>query len=160
MTAKHAGYLDRLFRPHSLIALAEEHLRDFECQFDGFIGTGVSGAAVVSLLGYHFNKPFAIVRKDDGSHSWTRVETSAVDGRFLIVDDLVASGRTMVNIVRAMKREMDNVQVVGAWMYQGNAQSHPGLYKGRKMGRLWDDYGDSLLLEEFERIVEELNRVS
>lgn len=69
-----------------------------DLEYDTIIGTGLSGALVVPTLARELDKHWAIVRKEDGSHSSNMVE-GTVGRRWLFVDDFVDSGATMRRVI-------------------------------------------------------------
>lgn len=69
-------------------------------KFDSFVGRGVSGITVASMLAYRMNKNLVVVRKDKhNSHSNLMVEGIIHDRHtFIIVDDFIETGSTIDTI--------------------------------------------------------------
>lgn len=120
------SYLGKALRdPHKLIRNAKKALKDVD--FDTFIGTGVSGTLAVGMLSVVFpNKNFAIVRKDESSHSPFMVEGS-IGEKWIFVDDFISSGatlrRTMKQIVNAVTEakgwgKIKFPEYVGTFLYE------------------------------------------
>jgi len=67
--------------------------------FDTIAVCGVSGLLLGPILAYEMGKRLVVVRKkDDSSHSCSMIEGYCGD-KYVIVDDLIASGAT-VNLIR------------------------------------------------------------
>ena len=71
--------------------------------FDAIAYRGMSGAGVATTLGYLFGKPLVLVRKKGvESHSCKIAEGALGAKRILVVDDCIATGSTLVCMVRDM----------------------------------------------------------
>lgn len=71
---------------------------------DHIIVTGVSGLAFAAAFSEYCDFPYAVVRKDDRTHSQLLIEGAGAEyKRGVIVDDLVESGETVNNIVKRYK---------------------------------------------------------
>lgn len=69
--------------------------------FDAIAYRGMSGAGVATTLGYLFGKPLLLVRKGNVScHTSRRTEGAVKAERILVVDDCIATGETLVTMVR------------------------------------------------------------
>lgn len=96
-----------------------------DLEYDTIVGTGLSGALVVPTLARELDKHWAIVRKEDGSHSDNMIE-GAVGRRWLFVDDFVDSGATVRRVIATMTDELDYYMrthgfvtaCVGIWEYE------------------------------------------
>lgn len=83
-------------------------IRDFlkkkKIKFDSFVGRGVSGITMASMLAYSMNKNLVIVRKDrTNNHSGQLVEGIITnEHQFIIIDDFVETGETIEQIDRAI----------------------------------------------------------
>ncbi len=94
-------------------------------EFDSMVGTGLSGAMVIPLLAYVFDKPFAIIRKetDVDNHSCEKFE-GVIQGRWLFVDDFIASGHTLRTVTAAVRDIVGErnklITCVGAYQYMRN----------------------------------------
>lgn len=104
--------------------LYEEALSVFskhDVEFDTMIGTGMSGALVIPRLAEKFDCHWAVIRKDGvDSHATKRVE-GRVGKQWLLVDDLICSGRTAQRVVDCVQRFSEEndfwTEFVGAYLY-------------------------------------------
>ena len=120
------SYIEELFNPthrHDMLAAARKTLPADVT----LVGTGVSGSISVVTLATALELPFAIVRRPgDGSHSYSA--SNSVDGyvegylehqRWVFVDDFVATGATLLRVLRAMKKQFPDSEYAGAWFTIG-----------------------------------------
>lgn len=74
--------------------------------FDTIAVRGISGVTFGTLLAHALEKNLCIIRKKDGSHSSNKIESGQnIQGRYIIVDDLVDTGRTVGKIIQTIKKE-------------------------------------------------------
>lgn len=118
---RRAGYLTPAFAP-DLREMART-LRDqtMGLKFDTLVGTGLSGALVVPYLGRALRKHWGIVRKEGGGvHSGNTFEGS-LGSRWIMVDDLIDTGRTVERVTEAVRVLADSADHVtefaGFWGY-------------------------------------------
>jgi adenine/guanine phosphoribosyltransferase-like PRPP-binding protein len=118
----HASYLQ------PIIEDADRMVQNFRAKmrtvdFDTVVGTGISGTLAAQLFARALGIHFAIVRKEDGSHSNNKVEGN-VGKRWVFVDDLVCSGETRTRVRESMKQFcLDHhfeSEYVGDYMYYSN----------------------------------------
>ena len=87
---------------------------------DTLVGTGLSGALVIPRLADILDKRWAIVRKDDGSHSNNPVE-GQIGHKWMFVDDFISSGNTLLkvkNVISKISRDWDfPTKYVGTYEY-------------------------------------------
>lgn len=82
----------------------EEISQDVE--FDAIAVSGYSGSLIVAPIALALNKNIILVRKDDEvCYSKFQVE-GPMDGRYIILDDLICTGRTVSRIVRKIKQHL------------------------------------------------------
>jgi hypothetical protein len=94
-------------------------------KYDTIIGTGISGALVIPAIGRAARKSWALIRKDGTrSHANGQHFEGEIGDRFIIVDDFVNTGKTVVDILRKVTLahvEMGGYQpkpiFVGVWQY-------------------------------------------
>jgi hypoxanthine phosphoribosyltransferase len=106
------GYFDMAFGDSAeLIANAERTLKGLKVDFNGMVAIGLSGVLVLPLLARHFDVPFFAVRKEGvechdgyGAGSYGR---GTIGSRWILVDDFVASGRTIETAKRRVKGAID-----------------------------------------------------
>ena len=117
MAYTHASWLKPLFNANDLQDIARmlaneinEDKKNF--RIDGIAIRGVSGSVIGGILSYLTDLPIVIVRKKETKrHSSLRVEYLDEDMRrktyrYVIVDDLIASGKTVDIIVEDIGKEM------------------------------------------------------
>lgn len=121
---QHAFYMSHAFGDaQGIIEDARDALKGIS--YDSLVGTGLSGALVVPLLGRALDKHWMIVRKDeDGSHSHRKGEGS-LGARWVFVDDLIDSGRTAKRIQREVSKICEQAK---------HETSHVGSYLYNPMG--------------------------
>lgn len=123
---KSASYLNgAITRINGIVKAAERSLSSVE--FDGFVGTGLSGTMVVPVLAFAMGKRFAIVRKADdvGHHSSGTVESGLDPGdHWIFVDDFLSSGNTRQRVIDAMG-DHQRVEYIGDYLYNGRCAFTP-----------------------------------
>jgi adenine/guanine phosphoribosyltransferase-like PRPP-binding protein len=72
-------------------------------KFDTIAFRGMSGALVVPEVAAKINKPMLMIRKSDGHHSSWSVEGNTNLKSYIIIDDLIASGATVKNILEGVE---------------------------------------------------------
>jgi len=71
-------------------------------KFNGLVATGVSGLLALAPLALALKMPFAVVRKSNKNHSGCRVEGEEDITKYLIIDDFIDSGDTIIKIYKEM----------------------------------------------------------
>jgi orotate phosphoribosyltransferase len=94
-------------------------------EFDTLAFSGVSGAAVGFVLAHLLDKEVIIVRKPDerrraGQHY--NVEGYIKAKRYIIVDDIVASGTTAARVIRGVRVVAPTAELVGILTYDNRAK--------------------------------------
>ena len=108
-----SNYHDRTYNPRSLKATVNRVVRYLEklqkkVKFDAIAFSGTSGAAIAypvsAIAGYHL---INVRREPYKQHHGSKIEASGNRKiyRYIILDDFIASGRTIKLIVRAIKKE-------------------------------------------------------
>jgi len=126
-----SSYLsDALFNVDKLLKTAVEKLEGV--QFDSIVGTGLSGTLVIPFLAREMRKHFAIVRKsNDSDHAEASIEGMILD-KWIIVDDLISSGRTVRRIKDAVQEKSVGKwdSTIGRYDYQtvGDNSRYMGYY--------------------------------
>jgi hypothetical protein len=97
----HSGYLDQILQTDRLRETSEKAALILAgLDFDAIAFSGMSGALIAPVLALALNKTLIMVRKfGDDSHSVEQRNGALVEGdfgahRYVIVDDLISSGRT------------------------------------------------------------------
>jgi adenine/guanine phosphoribosyltransferase-like PRPP-binding protein len=128
--ADNCGYMGEAFnvggRPELLARLQArlELARKVGPEFDSLAFRGVSGAMIAPSLADRLSLGIVAIRKpNDGSHSSAQVEASWGASRYVIVDDLISSGRTCRAIIEA--GDEARLTCVGILLY---AQPAGGAY--------------------------------
>lgn len=102
--------------------------------FDAIAYRGMSGAGIATTIGYLFDKPLIMVRKDVKScHSSSLVEGAIFSKRIIIIDDCISTGNTLIttvdDIVKHRKRHLyeDSFEVVAILLYNDYGNYNVGL---------------------------------
>ncbi len=82
-----------------------------DVDFDTIVVTGVSGLLFGPATAHAMGKRLVVVRKrNESSHSREKIEGELLDGaKFIILDDLVDSGTTLINILEAIDAHSSRV---------------------------------------------------
>lgn len=135
----HTSYLGRVYNVSQFakvveqaIAMARQALR--ETKFDTIAFTGTSGAALAYILSNELGIPLICVRKkDDGSHFQNgqngRLEGNTAAERYLIVDDFICGGGTILDIIDTINKSIKKAKCVGILLYD-YSRSHRSEYQG------------------------------
>lgn len=106
----HTGYLGHLESPDTLnekVCEILQFLRDDPRDFDAIVVTGLSGMVLGSIIAHQLGKQLTIVRKkprEESSHASYIVEGLLTrDHKFIILDDLICTGRTRDRIMQEMR---------------------------------------------------------
>jgi orotate phosphoribosyltransferase len=89
-----------------LLSRAEGLIHQFKLKPTGIVGTGLSGVTFATLLAHHLRiNPVFVRKENDGTHSSHLIEgvDRSILNRFLIVDDTIDSGKTILRIVKTLK---------------------------------------------------------
>lgn len=110
----HTYYLTDYIRTDRLKALLPKLVRILKTvEFDAFAFRGNSGALVSVPLALKMNKTMLLVRKEKDCHSNRFVEGDLGARRYVIVDDTIATGRTVAAIVREINAVAPSAKCVG-----------------------------------------------
>ena len=112
-------YLHRVLDPKSLneqINIISRRLRKYKNDFDTIAIRGMSGALVGSAVAIKLGKGITIVRKKENRHSYRDVEGNKEHTRYVIIDDLIATGSTIEEI-RENMTTFNNGVCVGIILY-------------------------------------------
>lgn len=85
--------------------------------FDAIAFRGLSGALFAPILAMRLNKTLLAVRKGEDSHSSQMVEGDFGAKRYIIVDDFIAGGSTVYNIMKEIHSEVKHAECVGFFGY-------------------------------------------
>jgi adenine/guanine phosphoribosyltransferase-like PRPP-binding protein len=111
----------------AIIGYFIKKLRAFEVEhgaFDTFAFCGMSGALIAPILAHLMEKELLMIRKnggDDGSNASRDgfyVEGFVRARRIIVVDDLIGTGATMVNIRRGITAKCPEAKFVALLLYE------------------------------------------
>lgn len=105
---------------NNIIKTAYKRLKRHAHKFDAIAFTGMSGGLVAPALAAKLKKPLLMVRKGSLkglTHSTKRVEGITYAQTYLIIDDCIATGRTIKRIKRAITKFAPMAKPVGIYMY-------------------------------------------
>lgn len=115
------GYLYKVLDVESLKrtnGLMTKLLKAHDSEFDAIAFRGMSGAMIAPMLAAKLKKNLLMVRKpDQQAHSSRAVEGILAPQRYVIVDDLISSGRTIDSIVEEIKNFSNGSQCIGIALY-------------------------------------------
>jgi len=100
---------------------ARFHLDPITEEFESIACSGVSGMLFAPVLAHLMHKTVTVVRKDEGTHSKCMVEGNLTHGlRYVVVDDCMASGKTVETIYRNIKAKVPTAKCVAVYLYYSN----------------------------------------
>ena len=76
--------------------------------FDSICFRGLSGALIAPKVAHVLGKPLLAVRKGEHCHSNYKVEGHAIGARAILIDDLIDSGKTVAEILKAFKDDSED----------------------------------------------------
>lgn len=120
-------YSDRLSDLAQTVAEAVEDLTPYLSQFDFIAVTGMSGALVGSPVAIALDKPLTLIRKDSDSNHGSPMIVGHLKGRYIFLDDFLASGKTRLTVIEKLKaydrnqryydRNHKDMEYVGDYLY-------------------------------------------
>lgn len=127
-------YLERVFNPESfqltIKSMVQNVSRVFEeTPFEALAFMGQSGAAIAYPLSYLLQMPLILVRKDDDSSHHVKLrridrlrylEGEVHANTFLIVDDQIESGASILKIIERIRDYNPNARCVGVMLFGNN----------------------------------------
>lgn len=122
----HADYMRRAFDSiDDMWAKMEKRVAHVE--YDTMVGIGLSGTLVVPTLARQAGKYWAIVRKEDNSHSTNRFE-GEIGRTWLFVDDFINTGHTLKTVQGIIEDIFADyygysTKYVGTYLYQWDRYS-------------------------------------
>ena len=93
--------------------------------FDTIAVRGVSGLLIGPVLAHLMGKELLVIRKGDSverSTSYHLIEGHIAVKRYIIADDLIASGSTCVRIIHAVRKEAPKATLVGILLYNDTTE--------------------------------------
>jgi len=108
-------------------------------KFDAIAYTGCSGALVAPTIAYLLNKHLIVVRKDEGAHSFNRVEGYVNKNEpinYIIIDDFIETGKTINTIYEkiadAAGNLPSNIILKGIFLWNSWRRDKSIVIKGKK----------------------------
>lgn len=111
----HSTYLHECLESRKLkriITAVVKRLYPIRHTFDSIAFRGASGALVAPAVAAKLGKHLLLVRKGEGSHSYHQVEGNVATEKYIIIDDIVASGETVEAIVNAIQRRQEAINLL------------------------------------------------
>lgn len=137
-----SSYLETVLDPKHLQRLVDYFVpllqeMDKVHPFDSIAFRGLSGAMLSPILAMKLDKGMVAVRKETQCHSAYQVEGAMYGhNRFIIVDDLVSSGGTIMEIIRMVNQVQDQrATFVGLVLYKSIIED-PNDYISRWNNRI------------------------
>ena len=89
-------------------------------RFDAIAFRGFSGAIVAPAVAMLFGKPLMLIRKETrNSHGEIYEGSKRVNLRYIIIDDFIATGKTLEAIMQVVNRHVFNAHLVAVFFYNG-----------------------------------------
>jgi hypothetical protein len=149
-----SGYLEAVLTPDGLdgaINRTVDALRPLADRFEVVAVRGVSGSLVGPAAAWVLGKHLLVVRKEKKHHSFSEVEGPCGEYRYVIIDDLVATGDTVRSVVVAVAGSSPLSRCVGVYLYnEGNCWAGTAEFFSRPEAPPW------LHAEDFDRRVSRL----
>lgn len=83
------------------------------------VGTGLSGAMMLTLLSHHTKTPCTLVRKkNSSSHSNLEIEGEMDFDDYVIIDDQIDTGATIEHITNVIKSKNPRARLAGILLYE------------------------------------------
>jgi adenine/guanine phosphoribosyltransferase-like PRPP-binding protein len=117
---------------NKIIIKAVCDLRKISKDFDSIACCGVSGLMVVPQIAEILNKNILVVRKDERRYSDFTTEGIA-PFRYVVIDDLICSGKTVKHITDTIKEEYPRARALGVYCYLPEECGYPATDKGSKL---------------------------
>jgi len=102
--------------------------------FDTVAFIGLSGAVVAPIIAYELEKELLMIRKQGGqdkSNSGQWIEGHHTAKRVVVVDDLISSGRTMSQVMYALRELQDttspDIKIVGLLLHRSYVDGDYGV---------------------------------
>lgn len=137
-----SSYLDIAIVPEKrkdIISKLARKINSSKLEFDTIAFTGVSGALIGPALADKLNKKMIIVRKKETkTHAYRKAEgfykfsTSHKEVKYIIIDDVIDSGKTIVTIIQRIDKVsmlgktngLKNNCCVGIFLYNDSTKEH------------------------------------
>lgn len=117
---------------NKIIIKAVCDLRKITKEFDSIACCGVSGLMVVPQIAEILNKNILVVRKDERRYSDFATEGVA-PFRYVVIDDLICSGKTVKHITDTIKEEYPRARSLGVYCYLPEECGYSADNEGSKL---------------------------
>jgi adenine/guanine phosphoribosyltransferase-like PRPP-binding protein len=117
---------------NKIIIKAVCDLRKISKDFDSIACCGVSGLMVVPQIAEILNKNILVVRKDERRYSDFTTEGVA-PFRYVVIDDLICSGKTIKHITDTIKEEYPRARALGVYCYLPEECAYPATDENSKL---------------------------
>jgi hypoxanthine phosphoribosyltransferase len=102
-------------------------IRDNVFQFDGIVARGVSGMLFGPILANQFNLKFIVARKKHelsagNSHASFQLEGNYDIKKYVIVDDCISSGNTVLGIIADMHYGIPTAEYAGTFLWNDGSK--------------------------------------
>ena len=100
-------------------------------KFNAIAFRGISGALIAPVIAHSLKKEIIAVRKSEKRHSSSKVEGvgKTTTANYIIIDDLIDSGKTMRDIIDAITKANPRYNLVGIILYTSTRKAS-WYYKG------------------------------
>ncbi len=95
-------------------------LKSHQDEFDGIVISGYSASLIGPIIAYKMKKHVAVVSKESETRHSSYICEGYHHQRWLFIDDLVSSGRTLKRVVDGVKEIEGSVVGVALYMTPGN----------------------------------------
>ena len=126
----HSIYLRRIFRPRQLKKTVNKvgkkiaELKECGMKIDSVAFSGNSGAGIAYPLSFKTGIPLICVRKGERSHGSKVESVNAEIESYIIVDDCIASGRTVNHILDDIEFWVsEKIKCVGIILYDDDCEN-------------------------------------
>lgn len=102
---------------HLFISKAVQTLQKITDDFDTVACCGTSGLLVISQIAEQLNKNILIIRKKNDSKYSPFMYEGVIPEKYVIIDDLICSGRTAKHILKTVKEESPNSICTGIYVF-------------------------------------------
>lgn len=113
-------YLGPLFDPQNFLSIEEQlisAIKESKINYDAIAFTGQSGSMIAPHVAARLNKKMLMVRIEGGRcHSSESVEGYLSSKKYVVIDDRIAYGNTIVNIQRSLLA-FNESKMIGLFLY-------------------------------------------
>jgi adenine/guanine phosphoribosyltransferase-like PRPP-binding protein len=129
---------------NTVIIKAVCELRKISDDFDSIACAGISGLIVVPQIAELLQKNIVIIRKDSDERYSEFVIEGVTPFKYIIVDDLICSGKTVRHIKNTIKAETPRSHCIGVYCYMPEECAYANDDEGSKL--CYRDLGMPLIL--------------